>query len=189
MIEVTDEYKTCYAFMNRQATTWGYCDGYENNYNWISFNSTVTGWELTVKNLRLLTPEEAAAECQVSTANVVEDLFIQLNLDFGKDYDDDMGSDLYAKVGVNPVLATAELIKPLPNGVTKLCFDYKLMGTTYEANFLVNGPGGPVVKANIEALGEDEDPYEAEWKTLEVDLADAMASVNFAQTFGSRNRV
>ena len=39
----------------------------------------------------------------------------------------------------------------------------------------------------MEALGEDEDPYEAEWKTATIDLKDVIAQHNFAQTFGSNH--
>lgn len=198
MLTVADDYQTCYAMMNRNATTWGYGEGYANNYNWISFNNTVPGWELTVKNLRLLTLEEAAAECTSSSATVVPDVFTPINFDF--DMDTVNGVNIYVKSAEparqNPVLGTGERLTPLPSGLTKLCFDYILWGSNYDAYFWVATPGlvtSANVVANLQAnySVDDFDPENVptEWNTASVELGNLMADNNFASTFGSKHRI
>lgn len=198
MINVTDEYQTCYAMMDRSKDAWG-LDGFENHYMWINFNDFEAGWEFTVKNIRLLTIEEASAECQSSTASVIDDSLQLPNIGLAKDYDSAMGCNLYVlntepESDRNGILQSASLIKPLPNGVTTYKFDYKVAGPNVPVKLFMHKKWDytmmtPIAESfSLESCTEDpEEAYEAEWKTFSYDFADTIEAINFAKNFGDNH--
>ncbi len=184
LMTVSDEYQTLYAPIDRNEG-WGK----PKHYFWINTNdpNKAEGWELTVKNIRLLTLTEAAAESGAATGDIA-DAFTLPNADFSRDVDADMdGNDIYVRSGDNPLLATSQFIKTLPGTATTFAFDYKLTGhdVTPAIHLVKDGlPKKTVKPATLTGLG-DADPYEAEWKTVKFDLADAIKEVDFASSFGS----
>lgn len=185
MMTVADDYQTLYAPLDRNEG-WGKV----GHYFWINTNdpNKSEGWQLTVKNIRLLSLSEAAAECGEVTGDITED-FTLPNTDFNRDMDTDMdgGTYIFVRTGDNPILATSQLIKTLPSTATTFAFEYKLTGhdVTPAVHLFQGGQIAKTVKpATLVGLGED-DPYGAEWKTAEFDLSDPIKEIGFATVFGS----
>lgn len=194
LFSVSDEWQTVYAIINReQVPEWGDDTHFAQSYLWVNWNTVTPGWELTLKNIRLLTLEEAAAECKAAAGPVADSFSLPNNSLLG-DNDEEMGATVYslnAEGDGNGLLQSGQLVRPLPNGCTTFCFDYKMTGENFSPNVLMHKAANysQMVATNapltLEAFGEDEDPYAAEWKTATVDLADAVEKNEFAQTFGS----
>ena len=198
LFTVSDEWQTVYAVINRdQVPEWGDDTHFAASYFWVNWNTVTPGWELTIKNLRLLTLDEASAECKAASGDVL-DSFKLPNNSLASDVDPDMGCSIYT---LNPdgdgngLLQTGNLVRPLPEGCTTFCYDYKMVGEPFTPNVLMHKaadytqmiPTG--VSDTMVPLSEEEadDPYSAEWKTAKIDLADAVKANNFAQTFGSNH--
>ena len=195
LFSVSDEWQTVYAIVNReQVPEWGDDTHFAQSYFWVNWNTVTPGWELTLKNIRLLTLEEAAAECKAA-AGPVADSFSLPNNSLLADNDEEMGATVYslnAEGDGNGLLQSGQLVRPLPNGCTTFCFDYKMTGENFSPNVYMHKAANysmqiPVdVPLTLEAFGEDvEDPYAEEWKTATIDLSKAVADNEFAQTFGS----
>ena len=196
LFTVADDYQTLYVVLDRNKCAWGDADHYKSSYFWVSWNDNNArekDFAFTVKNIRLLTLQEATDECKSSTATSVPDAISFVNTSFSIDIDPDMGTNIYAwadPTDYNSVLRTGNLTLPLPGGVTTFAVDYKMTGTNCTPAVYMMLPDMTAVgKLNLEALGEDEaeDPVAAEWKTATIDLKDAIAQHNFAQTFGSNH--
>ena len=101
---VAENYQTLYIVwdrVNSPAAPWGSEAKYAGSYYWVSTNDANgkdPGWELTIKNLRMLTLEEAATECksQEMTGDIA-DLLYAPNLDLMADYDAAMESNIYMR--------------------------------------------------------------------------------------------
>lgn len=184
---VSENWQTCYVILDRTVTTWGTETDYAKNYIWISSNgeAKTPGFELTVKNPRLLTMDETRAEALAPTTNPITDVFRMANDSWAWDYDQDMGSTVIAKSGPNPVWFGGSFFLPLPETHTTYCFDYKYMGGEKFQGVGYLGvnlqPTNPVI-ADIHPI-EGDDPYAAEWKTCEVDFKDGIEATGWAKTF------
>lgn len=199
IIEITDEYKTVYAPLTTRkfadGTTWG-VENWENNYMWISWNDgnvKTPEWRITVKNLRLLTKAEAEAECQ-SAAGDYNDIFSCANADIVRDVDPDMDNEfIYTRVegAPNPVLATSNIVKPIPAANTKFTFEYKYVGAEPAALAFhsVQGGGYTAHVTAVPKLEPCEDQYASEWKVYEVDLSDLINNYNFGQGFACNDQL
>lgn len=193
MLTVSDEFQTVYLPFNRALNGWGSEEDYTKNYLWISTNDpngAEVGWQVSIKNLRMLTLEEAAEECKAATGDVA-DAFALPNGDFTRDVDPDMDNEyVYAVSGGNPILQTSALIRPLPTGCTTFSFEYKMTGTNFSPKYYMHKKADftemtvLTKTVEMEATPED-DVYTADWKTATVDLAEEVEKVGFAQTFGS----
>ena len=202
VLTVSDNYQSFYMIVDWNLTPgWGSEEKYAGNYFWISSNDDNAkreGWEITIKNLRLLTLAEATEECKnaPATAGDISDNFMLPNADFARDFDPDMdgGCDIFLKNGGNPVFQSGNLLKPLPNGYTTFCFDYKLTGASYQPKVYLHKnplytemtavpmPDGLV----LEGTPEDE-VYDAPWKTFSIDLSKQIEEIGFASVFGSNH--
>ncbi len=198
LFTVADDYQTCYVVLDRSVQPlWGDEDHYAANYWWVSWNDANAheiGWQFTVKNIRLLTLDEAAAECKAA-AGPVNDSFSLPNNSLMNDYDPDMECALYT---LNPdgdgngLLQTGQLVRPLPDGCTVFCFDYKMTGEEFSPNVLMHKKANytemlPTNTTTKLEVYSEEEVYDAEWKTAVIDLTDAVAANEFAQTFGSNH--
>lgn len=198
LFTVAEDYQTCYVVLDRSVQPlWGDEDHYASNYWWVSWNDAnahEAGWEFTVKNIRLLTLDEAAAECKAATGPV-NDSFKLPNNSLLNDYDEDMECALYT---LNPdgdgngLLQTGQMVRPLPEGCTVFCFDYKMTGEEFSPKVYLHKKADytemipTIVSPKLEVYTEDE-VYTAEWKTAVVDLTEPIAANNFAQDFGSNH--
>ncbi len=200
LFTVSDQWQSVYVVIDREkkaTAEWGDANNFAKSYFWVNWNTVTPGWELTVKNIRLLTLDEASAECKAATGDVF-DSFMLPNNSLSSDVDPDMGCSIYT---LNPdgdgngLLQTGNLVRPLPEGCTTFCYDYKMVGEPFTPNVLMHKvanytqmiPTG--VSDTMVPLSEEEaeDPYSAEWKTAKIDLAEAVKANNFAQTFGSNH--
>lgn len=188
MFTVADDYQTVYMIIRRGITPWGTQD---KNYFWISFNNTVPGWVLTVKNIRLMTLDEASAECKGSNSKVILDALTLPNSDLTQDFDDNMDCNIYSVSGGNPILASAQLLKPLPTGVTAYKFDYKVAGEPINVKLYMHKKTDytemTVIPDNFTLEPCEGDPYEEGWKTFSYDFAEKIAEIGFAQNFGDNH--
>lgn len=187
MFTVADDYQTVYMVIRRGITPWG---TQERNYFWISFNNTVPGWVLTVKNIRLMTLDEASEECKGSDAKVVVDDLHLPNADLTKDWDENMDANIYVVSGGNPILQSASLLKPLPAGVTEYRFDYKVAGEPVPVKLYLHKNAlftEMTTVANSFTLEPSEDPYEEGWKTFKYDFANEIEELGFAKNFGDNH--
>ena len=196
LFTVSEDYQTCYVILNRNTQPkWGDDENYAKSYWWVSWNDAnahAEGFEFTVKNIRLLTIDEATEECKGITGDY-KDAFSLPNTSLVKDYDDDLQSDIYS---INPdgdgngLLQTGNLIQPLPTTHTTFTFEYQLLGEDYTANVHMHKVAnytqmiGNVAKVTLE--GSDDVDADS-WKTATIDLADAIKANDFAQTFGSNH--
>ena len=194
LFTVAEDYQTAYVVLDRNVQPkWGDAENFQKSYFWISWNDNNArekDFAFTVKNIRLLTLDEATEECKSSTATSLPDAISFVNTSFSIDMDPDMGTNIYAwaeGTDYNSVLRTGNLTLALPAGVTTFAVDYKMTGTDCTPAVWIQPAALNVGKLPMEALGEDEDPYEAEWKTATIDLKDVIAQHNFAQTFGSNH--
>lgn len=188
MFTVADDYQTVYMIIRRGITPWGTQD---RNYFWISFNNTVPGWVLTVKNIRLMTLDEASEECKGAEAQVVVDDLHLPNADLAIDYDEAMDCNIYVVAGGNPILQSASLLKPLPAGVTEYRFDYKAVGANVPVKLYMHKNAQftemTSIPGNFALEATEEDPYEAEWKTFKYDFANEIEEIGFAKNFGDNH--
>lgn len=193
---ITEEFQTIYIPLTRENSgwgTWGEDPANNKNYFWISSNDAnakTAGWKVSIKNIRLMTMAEATAECGSSTETTVEDMFSLPNTDFSKDFDTEMGedgADVYVAGGVNPLLQTAKLVRPLPQDCYTFKFDYKLQGTSYAPNVYMHKQANysdmTFVGVGPTLEGVD-DAYASEWKTFSMDLSEKIKEIGFAQKFG-----
>ena len=195
---VAENYQTLYIVwdrVNSPAAPWGSEEKYAGSYYWVSTNDANgkdPGWELTIKNLRMLTLEEAATECksQEMTGDIA-DLLYAPNLDLMADYDAAMESNIYMRnEGVpNPLLWSSNIIKPLPEAATTFAFDYKLLGPSFAPQiWLTATPLGKIVELEGTPEGtEVEAMYEMPWKTATFDFADKIKETGWAQKFGAND--
>lgn len=193
---VSDDYQTLYIVWDRvgsPAAPWGSEEKYAGSYYWVSTNddnAKAPGWELTVKNLRMLTNEEAVAECkgQEMKGDITDILYAAPNPDLIGDYDDAMGSDIFVRNegGANPLLWTSNIIKPLPEAATVFAFEYKLAGPSFSPNVFLTGAGLGKI-AELEGTEDADAVYEMPWKTVKFDLGDKMKETGWAQKFGSND--
>ncbi|WP_300503024.1 hypothetical protein [uncultured Duncaniella sp.] len=188
VLTVSDNWQTVYIPFNRKLNNWGFNVPAEKNYLWISSNdgnAKAEGWAITIKNLRMLTTAEATDECKnAPVTGDIPDAFWLPNADLTADYDEDMQNTLYARTegAPNPLLWTGNIIRPLPASATTFAFDYKLTGDSFvPALWLTAINTGNTLP--LEGLGEN-DPYEADWKTIKFDFADQIKSSGWGQTFG-----
>ncbi len=194
LLLVSDQYQTVYMPIVRN-NQWGSESDYAKNYFWISTNDAnkAEGWALTVKNLRLLTIEEATAECKTQTAgNNVLDAFSLPNTDFSKDFDPEMdgGNDIYVRSGGNPILQSSNLIRPLPDGCTNFCFDYKLTGESFTPKVYLHKKADytemTAVPSSVALEGTSEDEiFTSPWISAKVDLSIEFVQIGFASVFGT----
>ncbi len=200
LFTVSDQWQSVYVVIDREkkaTAAWGDAENFAKSYFWVNWNTVTPGWELTVKNIRLLTLDEASAECKAATGDVF-DSFMLPNNSLSSDVDPDMGCSIYTlnpEGDGNGLLQTGNLVRPLPEGCTTFCYDYKMVGEPFTPNVLMHKvanytqmiPTG--VSDTMVPLSEEEaeDPYSAEWKTAKIDLAEAVKANNFAQTFGSNH--
>jgi hypothetical protein len=201
---VSDDWQTLYMPLARSAAwgDWGNPEGEQykkgKNYLWVSSNDAKAkeaGWKVSVKNIRMMTMEEAAAECVSADVPEVKDGLGTdaaglITKDF--DYEMDGGSDVFVMAAGNALMTTNVNIRPLPAGCTTFTFDYKLVGKNFQPAFYLVYNGGTAIEQVdpcplLEAVGEDEDPYEAEWKTFTIDAKAAIAKVGYAQKFASKD--
>ena len=194
LFTVAEDYQTAYFVLDRtKQPKWGDADNFQKSYFWISWNDNNArekDFAFTVKNIRLLTLDEATEECKSSTATSVPDAIANVNTSLSIDMDPEMGTNIYAwadPTDYNSVLRTGNLTLALPAGVTTFAVDYKMTGTDCTPAVWIQPAALNVGKLPMEALGEDEDPYEAEWKTATIDLKDVIAEHKFGQTFGSNH--
>ena len=196
MYTVSDDYQTVYLPFDRSLNGWGSEEDYTKNYLWISTNDangSVVGWTLTVKNIRMLTLDEAAAECAASDAKEVADVLLPANADFTNDADPDMDNcPIFAvsETADNPMLQSAFLVRPLPSACTTFAFEYKLVGEAYAPSLHLCTPGA-ITKSipAVVTLEACEDPYAEDFKTAKIDLKDAMEEVGLAKVFGSKDYI
>lgn len=199
LISVSPEWQTVYLTFNRGLNNWGFDVANEKNYLWISSNdenAKAEGWEITFKNIRLLTLAEASEECKdapVVTGDIPEYIW-KPNGDFASGYDEIMDCMVYTRAEVlnqetqqmepcpNPLIWTANIIRPRPAEYSIFAFDYKLTGANTTPNIFLTGFKS-AIQVPLEGLG-DEDPYAAEWKTVKFDLSDDIKATNWGQTFG-----
>lgn len=204
---ISDDWQTIYMPLTRAADTWGEWGNPEGeqykkgkNYLWVSTNDANgkrAGWKVSVKNVRMMTMAEATAECKAVEAHGDYPEVLMPATGLVKDSDPDMGTDVISCNGANPILATGSLVKPLPTGYTTFCFDYKLLGETFNPTvYMVDLSGKDVpglleVVSNttpFESVGE-EDPVEAEWKTFSVDMSKVIENKKFGQYFGCNHNI
>ena len=202
---VSDEWQTLYFPLQRGAEwgQWGNPEGEEfkkgKNYLWVSTNDAngkLAGWKVSIKNVRMMTMAEAVAECKPVEAHgdYAEVLLAATGL--VTDNDADMDADVISSNGVNPILATGSILKPLPAGYTTFCFDYKLAGTSFNPTvYMVDMAGKDVPgalatvpnTAGFEAV--EDDPYTEEWKTFTIDMSAMISQYKFGQYFGCNHNI
>ncbi|MCM1519917.1 MAG: hypothetical protein NC098_03950 [Lachnoclostridium sp.] len=187
--EVNDDYDTIFIPITRN-DEWGSEADYAKNYFWVSTNdeNKREGWQITIKNLRMLTLEEATAQSASAPATgVIPQTLTCANTDITEDYDEDMENKIYVRTpgSANPVLKTSDFIKALPAGYTTFKLDYKLSGTPFDGNLflLQNNALATGLNGALKFEACEGDPYTEDWKTIEVDLKNQIAEYNFAQTF------
>lgn len=203
---VSDNWQTIYMPLQRGDGwgDWGNPEGEQykkgKNYLWVSTNDAngkQAGWKVSIRNIRMMTMEEAAAECKPAEVHGDYADVLLATTGLVKDFDADMGTDIVSSNGVNPILGTGSLLKPLPVGYTTFCFDYKLSGATFNPTvYMVDMSGKDVPAllatvpntAAIESVGE-EDPYTAEWKTYTVDMSPMISQYKFGQYFGCNHNI
>ncbi|MEZ3577910.1 MAG: hypothetical protein K1W01_10500 [Muribaculaceae bacterium] len=201
MLTVSDEFQTVYLPFNRALNGWGTEEDYTKNYLWISTNDpngAEVGWQVSIKNLRMLTLDEASAECQEVVGDIAE-AFKVPNTDLTGDLDADMeNTTVYVRPAngdtpetqhPNPLFWTSNMIKPLPITAGKLSIDYKLSGPTFTAAvWLTSTPLGKILTFEGTEDGvEPEALYEMPWKNVTIDLTDKIKETGWAQKFGSND--
>lgn len=193
MFTVSDKFQTVYLPFNRALNGWGSEEDYTKNYLWISTNDpngTKVGWQLSIKNLRMLTLEEAAAECK-DIAGDIEESFWLPNADLTGEPDEAMGSYIYVRNEnvPNPLLWSSNMVKPLPETACTLTFEYKLFGPSFAPNiWLTATPLGQKYFTFEGTKAESmEAMYEEPWKTATIDLKEPILANGWAQKFGSND--
>lgn len=192
----TDEYETMYiSFPRAKYPGWG--DGTKGYYFWVSCNAAegkTAGWELTVKNLRLLTNEEAAAECNAAASGAdLEEAFWIPNTDLVSDTDPDMeGATMYVRPEnvPNPLLWSSNMIKPLPESLGVLTFEYKLYGPSFAPYLWLTANNLGKELFTFEGTGEGEtleDVYNMPWKVAKIDFKEKINEFGWAKKFASND--
>ena len=198
MLTVSDEFQTVYLPFNRGLNGWGSEEDYTKNYLWISTNDpngAVEGWQLSVKNLRMLTMDEAAAECQSAVGDIIDGFRVP-NADLSADFDENMGTTVYVRpedsgdtTYPNPLFWTSNMIKPLPLTAGKLQVEYKLYGPAVRGTVWLTAKniGNKLTFEGSEEGQTPDDMYEQPWKIAEADLTEDIKEAGWAQTFGSND--
>lgn len=175
----------------------------KSTYMWITHN----GWQnspkeivIRVKNLRLLTLAEAEAECASSTGDTNLSL-TNGNGNLVKDVDEN-GNEIWMTTedttDYNPIFFTNGIIPNIPAENTFLKFDYKISLNSGAINFFVDktSAGAPTqIATSEEGLLAPEDESaditteDCPWNEFSIDLAEGIATWEFAKKFGSNDRL
>lgn len=195
--QVSDNWNTAYAMVNLP-------DEWINasSYLWITHN----GWQnsgeeivMRLKNLRLLTPEEAEAEASGASGDTPISVSPG-NGGFVADVDEE-NNPIWITAdpdpnGYNPIFFSSSLIPNIPADNTILAFDYKSSNDVPSLEIYVDkaSAGTPAVIAaaapGLTGVGEEavflpETPY----TSYQVDLAEGFATWEFAKKFASNDRL
>lgn len=193
--QVSDKWNTAYAMVNLPDE---WING--STYLWITHN----GWQnsgdeivIRLKNLRLMTPEEAEAEASGASGDTPMSV-TNGNSCFTADVDED-GNAIWVTAdadpnGYNPVFFGSSMIPNVPVDNTILAFDYKISADVPSLEIYVDKASAGVptlVSAAAPGLTGIEDVFnpEAAYTSYQVDLAEAFATHEFARKFASNDRL